>query len=270
MNSALYSGWVRHHRFLPREHRFRYRISMLLLDLSELDSVFRGKWFWSIQKRNLVSFWRKDHYGNAEEPLDESIRNLVEERLGKRPQGAVRLLTNPRYFGFAMNPVSFYYCFDSQDQVESIVAEVNNTPWGEQHCYVFQVNNRNRNVHRFEFHKDFHVSPFMSMDQDYDWRIGEPRSRVAIHMKNIEEGKTMLHATLSLQRNPLTSANLATSLMRFPFMTGKVFAGIYWNALRLYLKKIPFYPHPRKSKESDQTSTELQLSHAAARQPKTK
>lgn len=244
--SAIYTGWVRHHRFLPREHQFRYRVSMLLLDLAELPELFRGKWLGSVERFNLVSFFRRDHHGPADQPLDVSIRELVEDRLGFRPNGPIRLLTNPRYFGFPMNPVSFYYCYGSEDELLAIVAEVNNTPWGEQHCYVFPVENRIRHVHRFEFHKDFHVSPFMSMDQEYDWRIGEPRSRLVVHMKNIERQQVMLHATLSLHRVRLTTGSLATNLLRFPLMTGKIFAAIYWNALRLYWKKIPFFPHPKK------------------------
>lgn len=252
MNSAIYTGWVRHHRFLPKEHRFKYKMSMYLLDLAELDLVFRKKFFWSVDRPNLVSFQRKDHYGEPQVPLDQSVRDLVEQRIGVRPEGSIRLLTNLRYFGFAMNPVSFYYCFDQQESLAAIVAEVNNTPWGEQHCYVFSAKKRIRSVHRFEFEKDFHVSPFMSMDQSYDWRIGEPGNRLVVHMKNFEKEKKMFQATLSLKREPMTARNLNWNLFRFPFITGKVFAGIYWNALRLYLKKVPFYPHPDKQVQAQQ------------------
>ena len=246
MNSAIYTGWVRHHRFLPHEHRFQYQVSMMLLDLDEMQQFFGTSWFWSEGRHNLVSFWRNDHHGESEDSLAESIRNLVEDRLGFRPSGSIRLLTNPRYFGFAMNPVSFYYCYDASNQLQAIVSEVNNTPWGEQHCYAFAVENRNLFVHRFEFHKDFHVSPFMSMDQEYDWRIGEPRSKLVVHMKNIEKKATMLDATLALERTPISGYTLTKNLLRYPFVTGKVFAGIYWNALRLYWKKTPFFPHPKK------------------------
>lgn len=257
MKSAIYTGWVRHHRFSPVQHRLMYKVSMFFLELGALDQLFRNQPFWSNERSNVVSFWRKDHHGSEQEPLEESIRQLVRDRTGIDVQGKTFLLTNMRYFGFAMNPVSFYYCFDSSEQLKAIVAEVNNTPWGEQHCYVFSIENRNRKTHRFEFQKEFHVSPFMDMDQTYDWRIGEPHDRLVVHMKNLEKQNPMLTATMSLRRHEFTRGNLFKNLIQYPFVTGKVFAGIYWNALKLYLKKVPFYPHPDKRKD-EQLKPELE------------
>ncbi|MEC9092361.1 MAG: DUF1365 domain-containing protein [Planctomycetota bacterium] len=250
MNSAIYTGWVRHHRFHPRVHQFQYRVSMLFLELGEINTVFRNRMLWSRESMNVVSFRRGDHFGDPTEPLDHSIRVLVEEKTGTRPEGSICLLTNPRYFGFAMNPVSFYFCFQTDGSLHSVVAEINNTPWGEQHCYVLPIQDSHRRVHRFEFPKEFHVSPFMSMDQIYDWRIGEPGKQLVVHMKNREQSRVMMHATMSLKREALTDRSLLTNLIRFPFMTGKVFAAIYWNSFRLFMKKTPFFAHPKKKKSN--------------------
>ena len=243
---AIYSGTVRHRRFTPRAHAFSYRVFMLYIDLGELDRVFRGRWLWSVERPNIVRFDRRDHLGPHDRPLDDNVRDLVAERTGRRPSGPIRLLTHPRYFGFCFNPVSFYYCFDAADhELETIVAEVHNTPWGERHCYVLPVDGDGTH-HRFRFRKAFHVSPFLDMDYDYDWRFTTPGDRLTVHMRNERDGERDFDASLSLERRPLDGPNMARALARHPFMTGKVAAAIYWQALRLWLRGTPFYPHPRR------------------------
>ena len=142
-HSCLYEGTMRHRRFRPVPHAFGYRLFMVYLDLDELDEVFAGRWLWSTTRCALARFRREDHLGVPTVPLPDAVRALVKERLGFRPTGPVRLLTHLRYFGFVMNPVSFYYCFAADGkQLEAIVAEVNNTPWGERHCYVMDARQR--------------------------------------------------------------------------------------------------------------------------------
>jgi hypothetical protein len=175
------------------------------------------------------------------------VRDLVEQRLGQRPQGPIRLLTHLRYFGYCFNPVSFYYCRDAADQrVETIVAEINNTPWGEQYCYVLgrNLDEGRAGKNRYRFGKAFHVSPFMDMEVDYDWRFCDPGRQLVIHMDNLKAGRKFFDATMTLRRRELSTATLAHALVRYPFMTGKVISAIYWQALRLWLKHTPFYEHP--------------------------
>ena len=100
----------------PTGHEFVYRLFMMYLDLDELDSVFRHRWFWSVKRPALARFRRENHLGDATVPLDTAVRDLVLAETGSRPQGPVRLLTNLSYFGYCFNPVSFYYCFDSADE----------------------------------------------------------------------------------------------------------------------------------------------------------
>ena len=137
MHSAIYHGWLRHRRTAPRKHAFRYLLFMIYLDLGALDRGFRGRWLWSARRTALARFDRADRLGDPALPLERSVRDLVESRSGRRPAGPIRLLTHLRYFGYCFNPVSFYYCFDvAGERIEHMVAEVNNTPWGEQHWYV--------------------------------------------------------------------------------------------------------------------------------------
>lgn len=249
MNSAIYLGWLRHRRYAPRSHAFRYPLFLVYLDLAELDSVFAGRWLWSTGSRRwpaLARFARADHFGDPSIPLDAAVRDLVEERTRRRPDGPIRLLTHLRYFGYCFNPVSFYYCFDAADtRVETIVAEVHNTPWGERHCYVLdapQPAGRNRFL-RYRTGKEMHVSPFMPMSLTYRWGLSVPGERLAVHMSLHDEGK-VFDATMSLERRPISGPALAKTLASYPFMTGKVIAAIHWQALKLWLKGVPVHTHP--------------------------
>lgn len=249
MHSCIYEGQVRHRRFSPRSHQFNYRLYLLYLDLAELPDLFDKYWFWSARLPNLAWFRRKDHMGDPAISLDTAIRKTIQEATGIQPEGPIRLLTHLRYFGYGFNPVSFYYCYDRDDrQLQTIVAEVNNTPWGEQHYYVLPANEHtDRSRHqRFHRQKEFHVSPFMPMDIDYDWLFSIPGKHLNVHMENHHSGTKIFDATLLLQRSPINSRNLARVLVQYPFMTGKVIVTIYWQALKLLLKKVPFYSHPDK------------------------
>ena len=251
--SCLYVGQVRHRRFTPKEHQFSYKLFMMYLDLSELPSVFDRFWLWSIEKANIANFHRKDHLGDKQLPLDVSVRTHIEQETGRRPQGPIRLLTHLSYFGFRFNPVSVYYCYDLADEnLEFIVTEVNNTPWGEQYCYVLDAKDNPSNkshtknkFHRFHEDKRFHVSPFMPMDMQYDWRFSTPDNSLSVHMENHQHGKKVFDATLKLKKRDMTSRNLAMALIQFPMVTMKIVIAIYYQALRIWLKKIPFINHPK-------------------------
>jgi len=238
MKSCLYTGWVQHRRHAPRPHTFRYPLFMVCLDLAELDRVFAKRWLWSTERPAVARFRRDDHFGDARVPLEQSVRDLVQARTGRHPAGPIRLLTHLRYFGYVFNPVSFFYCFDAADHhVETVVAEVNNTPWGERHCYVLDGVGG-------ETGKAMHVSPFMPMDLRYEWRFGLPGERLDVHMRLRREEETVFDATLALRREPIGNG----VLVRFPLMTVKVIAAIHWQALRLWCKRIPFHTHPAKAK----------------------
>lgn len=246
MESCLYEGFVHHRRTSPVEHEFRVRLSMAYLDLAELPQVFAGRWLWKLEGRAPASFHRSDYLGDPATPLPEAVRDCVERRTGRRPGGPIRLLTHLRTFGFCFNPVSFYYCYEpSSRRLESIVADVTNTPWKERHAYVLSPRPEEpRGSLRFETPKAFHVSPFMSMDLDYHWRVATPGERLLVAIANHDADGRFFQATLALERREITARNLARSLAAYPFATGRVVAGIYWQALRLRAKGAHFFSHP--------------------------
>jgi hypothetical protein len=249
MTSCIYTGHVGHIRYQPVENRFRYSLFMMYLDLAELDHIFQRRTLWSVERPNIAWFRRRDYLGNPRLPLDVAVRDLVRERLGHRPEGPVRILTHLRYFGHNFNPVSIYYCFDrTGSTVQMIVADITNTPWGERYSYVLgkEQDVGTGEERRFRFAKSFHVSPFMEMDVDYDWRFSEPGDVLRVQMINFHKGTKLFVADLDLKRQELNGGNLARMLLSYPPMTMKAIAAIYWQALRLRVKGARFYTHPAK------------------------
>ena len=250
MKSCIYEGTIRHRRYRPRPNAFQYRLFFMFMDMAEMPRLFDEHPLWSYGHFNLAYFRRKDHFGDPQVSIESSVRDLVQAETGHRPTGPIRMLTHLRYFGFCFNPASFYFCYDPSDtRVATIIVEIHNTPWGERHCYVLQDRHNEHPHHawrRYRFSKEFHVSPFIDMNINYDWRFRIPSDVLNVHMIDYQNGAKLFDASLALKRRPITRQALTHVLLKYPLMTVKVSAMIYYQALRLILKKTPFYDHPRK------------------------
>ncbi|WXL24390.1 DUF1365 domain-containing protein [Ectopseudomonas mendocina] len=244
MNSALYSGWVGHQRLHPRAHGFRYRIGMLYLDLAEQADVLELSALAGSSRWAPFSFRETDYLPHLTElgiPLIEAVRQCLSEALPSPPNGRVCLLTQPRSWGLSFNPVSIFYCFDEAGQLAAMLCEVSNTPWHERYHYVLPAHAEGESRHRVQ--KSFHVSPFMPLDLEYRMRFSQPDQQLHITMQDWQGPQKVFEAGMSLKRTELSRHSLHRHLLAFPWMTGKTLLAIYWQALRLLLKRTPVFNH---------------------------
>ena len=251
LKNYIYNGVIRHRRYTPFEHFFSYPLFMVYVDISKVNKILETSLIWNVNKPALISFYRKDYHGEPTKPLDKAVRDTIYKKTGKRINGPIRILTHLRYFGFCFNPVSFYYCFNTSDsKLEMIMAEVTNTAWNERYSYIIDkkmLSGSKKNLVA-ELEKKLHVSPFWGMDHQYEWLFSEPDESLLVNMKNFKSGMKVFDATLTMKRKALTIKNLLISVLRFPFITLLVVYRIHWQALKLWIKKAPFFPHPSKIK----------------------
>lgn len=236
---AIYEGVVSHSRFSPKQHHFDYQVFLVYINLSRLDDFLSRSIFWSKKWWAFAKFKRSDFHGKSSNDLDTDLRRTIEKETGRTFDGEICMLANLRYFGYNMNPLATYYCFKKDsDELEYIIAEVNNTPWDERKAWVLECSNED--LQEFRFDKDFTVSPFNPIDMQYRWSCNRPGEKLNLLIDCLQETQKITSASLHLKRKEATGAELNSMLWRFPFMTLKVITSIYWQAFRLWLKGVPF------------------------------
>lgn len=285
MQSCLYEGVVGHRRFRPVKHAFRYSLFMLWLDLDEADDLARRGLFALGHPWCSAAFLPSDHLpGPSRTPLRlpaacatglsssagasssgensrsgrspnlqtaadlaQAVRKLIADNTGLSLTGPVRLLTQLRYFGYYFSPLNVYYCYQADESLACVVAEVNNIPWRERHWYFLWTGTACERVGVYQHPKAFHVSPFMPMEQQYRWRLFPPGERLVVHLANLDDApktQPIFSSTLALKRAPLTRGSLAGAMLRHGWMSAKVVAAIYYEAFCLWLKNCPSFAHP--------------------------
>jgi len=234
VRSALYEGTLVHARRTPARHVFRYPVAYWLLDLDELDELDRRSRLLSVNRRGIVSFRDADHFDGDGTPLKEAVIRFAGDPSIER----VLVLTQLRVLGYVFNPVSFYWCYRGDGSLACMVAELNNT-FGERLPELLRGDSLT-----YEHDKRLHVSPFMGLDQRYRYSFSEPGETVLAKIEVHEQDALPLQALLFGQRRELSGATLARFLLRYPLMPLRVTALIHWQALKLYLKRVPFHHKP--------------------------
>ena len=247
---GLFVGTLSHRRFTPVGHAFTYPVFMPLLDIDRIPELMAVSRLTAYNRWNWASFDERDHFGDPSLPLRERLRRDAAAAGVTLPDGPIFLLTNLRYLGYAFNPVSFFYCYGADARLQVVLAEVNNT-FGESHNYWLTESSRlpSANAFRYAATKAFHVSPFMPMALDYEFTFTAPEDRLVAHLSTSMREHGRSTATLTLERREWTAREIRRALVRHPWLTGKVMAAIHYQALRLYLKRVPFYPHPSKERK---------------------
>ncbi len=252
-HSALYVGQVMHQRLRPRRHRLSYSLYMLLLDLDELDACAAHMRLFSRRRWNLISFHDSDHGNGTAEPLRAQVERHLHDAGLSIAGGAIRLLTMPRVLGFAFNPISVYFCYHRDGQLVATLYEVNNT-FGQRHSYLLPVAPGAGPAIRQTVPKRFHVSPFMGMDMDYAFRVVPPVAAatpaLGLGIIGSDGAGAVLTAVLTARRRELTDAALLRAFVTLPLVTLKAVAGIGWEALKLWLKGVPWRPLPAPPAET--------------------
>lgn len=252
MESAIYTGTLRHRRFEPKRHEFTYPVFLSFLDIDRIPELMRVSPFSSYNRFNWASFHERDHFGDPTLRLRAKLQADAAAHGIRLPDGPIFLLTHLRYLGYNFNPISLFYCYGADRKLETILAEVNNT-FGETRNYWLSagsIENASRpHVHRCT--KSMHVSPFMPMELDYRFVLPPPGDRLVAHMSTLSGERSNFDATLILHRETWSAPALHRALRRFPWMTAKVITAIHWEALKLYLKKVPVYTHPAHRREDD-------------------
>ncbi len=244
--SCFYKGEVRHRRFIGVKNEFTYPVFMSYIDIDKSAQLFNQTGIFSSKKWSLIRFNEADYFEKTKSinTLRDYINHLVVTS-GLPVPSQVMLLTNTRFMGYIINPISCFYCFDEDDQLIAIVAKVTNTPWGEIKNYVLHCNPVEKNQ-RIIFNKDMHVSPFNPMAMVYDWRNNLPHQQLSLHMNCMKDEVIHMDATVNLKMKSWTIKNKILLALEFPLMTLSIASKIYWQALRLLVKKAIFYPHPKK------------------------
>ncbi|KZD02778.1 DUF1365 domain-containing protein [Oceanibaculum pacificum] len=247
-NSCLYEGRVMHSRLAPFRHKFAYRVFSLLLDLDELPRLDRDLPGFGHNRFALLGFHDRDHGPRDGSPL----RPWVEAHLARGgidlKGGRISLLCFPRLLGYVFNPLSVYFCRDADGRLRAILYEVKNT-FGDQHGYLLPVGPAHAPGELIvqQQDKSFYVSPFMPMDCRYRFRLKEPGERLSIMIRQDSAGDDaaeLFVATHTAERRELTGRALAAAFWRHPLMTIKIFAGIHWEALRVWRKGAVFHARP--------------------------
>ncbi|TDR22689.1 DUF1365 domain-containing protein [Marinicella litoralis] len=247
LQAGYAEGFVIHNRLKPNAHRFKYDMCWCVFDLNHLDQWMASAKYWRHNAWSIFSLKDTDYINSEQSPIIDKVKKYLETQTQEKFNGQVYLFTHPRFLGYGFNSVSFYFCYQN-NQLVHIVSEINNTPWGEKKLYLHacqSVQQSSLGHHCFEFKKQFHISPFVGMDIDYSWDFYVDDKSLKVKMKLMQDGVNILNVILDTKITPRMDNKTHKFPFKLLFQPWKMAAGIYWQAFKLWIKKVPFYSHPQ-------------------------
>jgi DUF1365 family protein len=235
-----------HNRLAPKKHRFYYNVFMFYIDLDEIELLQKKLFMFSFNAFNFFSLRNNEH---LQLPIDnpdktKSIKEHIQDYLRQngvdKTPSKIMLLTNLNVLGYNFNPVSFYFCFDEHSGPLCAVAEVGNT-FREMKPYFLGKEQLKEDQFHLNTTKYFYVSPFIEHDTNFDFNLTIPGEKLNLRIDDYKNEERFFISTLSGVKKPVTNLNLLWYSIRFPFITVKIITLIHWNALWLWLKKLPYH-----------------------------
>tara|TARA_R110000787_G_scaffold15088_39_gene46595 strand:- start:4498 stop:5286 length:789 start_codon:yes stop_codon:yes gene_type:complete len=242
--ACLYAAQVGHRRLVAPFYAFKYQVFYLLLDIDHIAQSAASARFFSHNRFNLLSFHDRDHGAETQGGLRDWAEGLMQQSGIEPDGGRIRLLVMPRLLGYAFNPISLWYCEGRDGSLRAVIAEVRNT-FKEKHSYLLASAGAPIAYETaLEKEKCFHVSPFFDLNGRYRFELGEPSQQLRVHIHETRDGVPILDASLTGQRRPLRDRVIVWQVLKMPFMTLKVVAGIHWEALKIWLRGGKFHSKP--------------------------
>ncbi len=239
--NALCQGWVWHKRYEPKIHQFKYRLNSWLIDLQDIGALSNGSCLFSSKKLSLYRFNQDNYLPDYEGDLLTRLKKRFID-LGAVLSGSERfyLLGQISNLGIYFSPLNLYLCY-LENSYPYILAEVANTPWNERHYYLLNTHNPH-----IITKKNFHVSPFWGLNQEYHWKFKLSKQKIFFKIDTYQDQKLVFSAGYIGGMSLLSCNRTLLKLLRAPITTYKILSAIYFEAFRIWLKKIPFIAHPNR------------------------